>query len=252
MTKKSAGRKARDAQAAHQLRNRQLVGTAGAATVTRMSPAERLKARSNFNNRTNTCWDDTNRSKEMIRHSLSHCAALTKELIDDRTIVPYVDDKDEYAERVRSVTQDINQLVDDYELATKAHEGLTGGSKDPEDVMRAIQINELYFGIQNKLANVVHPMLSSISAAAGVARTRQAYDVRQKLEAKREAGTIDETETQTLAVVTEVTQGLEEISSEMEAARKEAQTNAAAMESAPIAEETTAAPVESTEAATAA
>ncbi len=219
MTKKSASRKARDAEIKNKLFNRQLSGTAAGATTTRMSPAKRLAARSNFNNRVNTCWDDTNKSKEMIRQSLGHCAAVTKTIIEDKSIVPFVDDQTEYAQRVVAVTQDINQLVEDYELATKAHDGKVGGSKNPDEVMEAIQINELYFSIQNKLANVVHPMLSSIAASAGVARTRQAYAIKQSLEEKRNEGTLDASGEETLALVTEVTTGLEAVSAEMEAAR---------------------------------
>lgn len=215
MTKKSTGRKQRDRAAAATLQNRVATGIATANTVTRMSPAERLKARSQFNRRVNTCWDDTNQSKEITRRALGTVAGMVQEIIGDKSILPYLENQSEYLSRVKSVTDDINQLVADYELGAQTHAGKAGGSNDPDDVIMALQANELYHQITTKINSVVFPMLSTIAASAGVARTRQAYVIKAELEAKQKEGELTETESAQLGELSEITQGLEELSAEM-------------------------------------
>lgn len=215
MTKKSTGRKQRDRAAAATLQNRVATGIVTPETVARMSPAERLKARSQFNRRVNTCWDDANQSKELTRRALGQVAGMVQEIIGDKTILPFMENQSEYLSRVKSVTDDVNQLVADYELGAQMHAGKTGGSNDPDDVIVALQASELYHQINTKVASVVFPMLSTIAANAGVARTRQAYTIKAQLEAKQKEGELTESESAQLGELSVITQGLEELSAEM-------------------------------------
>lgn len=147
MTKKSAGRLARDAKE---------------------KEFERLKE-------TNTCWDELKQigsnCADMMVTTNSQLAAIYK----TEGLINFLDNPTEVKTMLRGLSQDLTQFNTDLSRIFSAHKERSGGFKDEEDFAASITIFEEYHAFQTRYESVVSPTVNYLLEQAAIAE-KKIYD----------------------------------------------------------------------------
>lgn len=145
MTKKSAGRLAKDRQKAE------------------------LKELQN----NNTCYDELNAIHQQCAALLLQHTGLS-EAIKNKPLVAAIKDPEVFMQNIRLLAADLTKLHQELQEISKQHEGKTGGSRDPEELMKTVTIAEQYNLFMQRHNATVSPTAQHIIEQIAIAEQRLA------------------------------------------------------------------------------
>lgn len=137
MTKKSENRILRDARRAEAVRN----------------ASSKLKD--------NTCWDDLNGTYQACVEMLQKHGNL-QTLAQNKEVIARVKDKTTLINNIRTMATDLRNMNGELSEIYGQHKGKSGGSQDPDEVIRTIQIFEQYQLFMTRHDAVVMPTVYHI------------------------------------------------------------------------------------------
>lgn len=127
----------------------------------------------------NSCWDDLNGIyNECARLLHSHTAIAN--YAGDRDLHRFLGDPTLTVANLRSLTKDLQQMAVELAQIKKQHEGKTGGSSNPDEVMSTFSIYEMYNLFTERHNAVLMPTVYQILEEFGEAeKRRNAYRAAQ-------------------------------------------------------------------------
>lgn len=152
MTKKSAARLQRDAQAAAAAR---IVKDARAAGG-KNGPKE------------NTIWDDLNGTYSACAQALGQHAGIAL-MLNRKEVFPFLKDPHTLAQNISALSNDLRALNQELKEIKAQHADKTGGTLDPDEVIRSIQIFEQYNLFLERHQAVIMPVAMHILEEFGAA-----------------------------------------------------------------------------------
>ena len=91
----------------------------------------------------NTIWDDLNATYSACSQALGQHTAIAA-MLQRKEVFPYLRDSKATVANISSVTRDLIQLNSELKEIYAQHKDNKGGSDDPDDVIRSLQIYEQY------------------------------------------------------------------------------------------------------------
>lgn len=117
----------------------------------------------------NKTYDELNttfyRCKELL---LSHTYILA--VIKDPDLIACIQNKTVFIDNVRSLARDLKAMDDELLQIHNQHEGKTGGTSDPDELLRCLNINEQYFLFMERHDHVVQPTAIELAEQLDVAK----------------------------------------------------------------------------------
>jgi hypothetical protein len=137
-----------------------------------MSAADRILAEcrtgANTNKEENTCWNDLIGVYQQMSGMLLRHTDISL-VLNDADLMSFIEDKDTFKTNVRQFASDLRQLSDELQQLRALHNGKTGGSDDPEEVLHSIHIFEQYNLWMTKHDGVLMPTVYHILEATNQA-----------------------------------------------------------------------------------
>lgn len=109
----------------------------------------------------NTIWDDLNGTYNACAQALGQHTA-TALLLKRQEVFPYLKDLGATVANIQAVTRDLAQLSNELKEIYAQHQGKTGGSDDPDDVVGSIRIFEQYHLFLQRHDAVIMPAVHHI------------------------------------------------------------------------------------------
>lgn len=119
----------------------------------------------------NTFWDDANETHKVITEgiakSYSELASVVQSIVADPERLAAVKEPMLLAENIKLVTRDVGDHIDRINRIHDEHKDKTGGTTDPDDHIRVLQINGQYADAMEIYQTVVMPSVSHIFEQIG-------------------------------------------------------------------------------------
>jgi len=122
---------------------------------------DEVKKQQQQHQKKNTIWDDLNGTYSACTQALGQHTA-TALLLKRQEVFPYLKDVGATVANIQAVTRDLMQLNEELKSIYAQHKGKQGGSQDPDDVIRSIQIFEQYHLFLQRHDAVIMPVVQHI------------------------------------------------------------------------------------------
>ena len=129
------------------------------------------KARAEASLKDNRCWDDLNDIKDSCTQLLlshGHIAQYST----NQVLIAAVKDKETLTQNIRLLGSDLNQMKIELGQIAATHEGRSGGSQDPDEIVGTYEVYERYNLFMERHQAVVMPTALHITEQFGEAEKR--------------------------------------------------------------------------------
>lgn len=104
----------------------------------------------------NVIWDDLKDTYTACTQALGQHAAMAA-MLKRKEVFPYLKDSSVTVSNIQSLTRDLKSLSEELLEIYKQHQDKSGGSDDPDEVIRSIQIFEQYHLFLQRQSAVIMP-----------------------------------------------------------------------------------------------
>ena len=124
--------------------------------MTKKSMARQQRDAANKQLENNSCWDELNRIYESARVMLFQHTGIHA-LASNQQLQACLENPASTANSIKILAKDLTDLNNQLTSIASKHQGMVGGSKDPDEVWRSITIGQEYAQLMETHTSVVQP-----------------------------------------------------------------------------------------------